>query len=297
MTGEISALGCAFTWALSSIFTKSLAPKFHPLTLNLLRCLGASLVLWCLIPFYPGVKSLSQAPSASLFYLIVSALLGICLGDTIYIKGLTLINANLAFPLAQATMPILTLAAAVLFLGEAMSWSLGLGTVLVIGGVSLIANPEGPETSSRLVPPHPKKGLGIGLILIASVFWTISISLLKPGLQGVNLILANGIRLPLAALVLALLSWNQRSAGRALKLKPGLREIYLGAFSGALSFGLGGILFLVAIQHAGAGKAAVLTSSGPLFGLPLSALYLKERATARVGWGTGLVVTGIFFLI
>jgi drug/metabolite transporter, DME family len=297
LTGEISALGCAFTWALSSIFTKSLAPKFHPLTLNLLRCLGASLVLWCLIPFYPGVKSLSQAPSASLFYLIVSALLGICLGDTIYIKGLTLINANLAFPLAQATMPILTLAAAVLFLGEAMSWSLGLGTVLVIGGVSLIANPEGPETSSRLVPPHPKKGLGIGLILIASVFWTISISLLKPGLQGVNLILANGIRLPLAALVLALLSWNQRPAGRALKLKPGLREIYLGAFSGALSFGLGGILFLVAIQHAGAGKAAVLTSSGPLFGLPLSALYLKERATARVGWGTGLVVTGIFFLI
>lgn len=238
MTGEISALGCAFTWALSSVFTKSLAPKFHPLTLNLLRCLGASLVLWCLIPFYPGVQSLSQAPSASLFYLIVSALLGICLGDTIYIKGLTLINANLAFPLAQASMPILTLAAAVLFLGETMSWSLGLGTVLVIAGVSLIANPEGPETSSRLVPPHPKKGLGIGLILIASVFWTISISLLKPGLQGMNLILANGIRLPLAALVLALLSWKQRPAGRALK--PGFREICLGAFSGALSFGLGG---------------------------------------------------------
>jgi DME family drug/metabolite transporter len=295
LTGEISALGCAFTWALSSVFTKSLAPKFHPLTLNLLRCLGASLVLWCLIPFYPGVQSLSQAPSASLFYLIVSALLGICLGDTIYIKGLTLINANLAFPLAQASMPILTLAAAVLFLGETMSWSLGLGTVLVIAGVSLIANPEGPETSSRLVPPHPKKGLGIGLILIASVFWTISISLLKPGLQGMNLILANGIRLPLAALVLALLSWKQRPAGRALK--PGFREICLGAFSGALSFGLGGTLFLLAIQYAGAGKAAVLTSSGPLFGLPLAAFYLKERATARIGWGTGLVVTGIFFLI
>lgn len=294
MTGEISALGCAFTWALSSVFTKSLAPKFHPLRLNFLRCLGASVLLWCLIPFSPGISSLSQTPSAPLFYLIVSALLGICLGDTIYIKGLTLINANLAFPLAQATMPILTLAAAVLFLGEAMSWSLGLGTVLVIGGVCLIANPEGSDTSSRLVPPPPKKGLGIALILSASVFWTISISLLKPGLQGVNLVLANGIRLPLAALVLALLSWKKGGAG---PLKPGLREVGLGAFSGALSFGLGGLLFLLAIQDAGAGKAAVLTSSGPLFGLPLSALYLKERATARVALGTGLVVAGIFFLL
>ena len=296
MTGEISALGCAFTWALSSVFTKSLAPKFHPLTLNLLRCAGASIVLWGLIPFHPGVPSLFQAPSISLLYLGGSALVGICLGDTIYIKALNLINANLAFPLAQASMPLFTLAAAVLFLGERMTWTLGLGAALIIGGGYLIATPERPQTPSRLVPPSPKKGLGIGLILVASVCWSVSIALLKLGLEGMNLILANGVRLPLAAGVLALLAGNKwREETRSSQ--PGFREMSLGAFSGALSFGLGGILFLLAIQHAGAGKAAVLTSSGPLFGLPLSALYLKERATARILWGTGLVVAGIVFLI
>jgi drug/metabolite transporter (DMT)-like permease len=295
LTGELSALGCAFIWALSAVFTKSLAPKFHPLSLNFLRCLGASIVLWCLIPLYPGVQSLFQAPSLSLLYLGISALLGICLGDTIYIKGLNLINANLAFPLAQASMPVLTLAAAVLFLGETMSWSLALGTALVIGGVYLIANPEGSVTSSLFIPTRPKKRLGISLILIASVFWTISISLLKLGLQGVNLILANGVRLPLAALVLVLLVGKRGREARSLQ--PGFRDVCLGAFSGALSFGLGGILFLLAIQYAGVGKAVVLTSSGPLFGLPLSALYLKERVTARILWGTGLVVAGIIFLI
>jgi drug/metabolite transporter (DMT)-like permease len=295
LIGELSALGCAFIWALSAVFTKSLAPKFHPLRLNLLRCLGASLLLWVLIPFYPGVPSLFQAPSTSLLYLGVSAFFGICLGDTIYIKGLNLINANLAFPLAQSSMPILTLVAAVLFLGERMSWSLGLGTALVIGGSYLIANPEGPGSSSRVVPPHSKKGLGIGLILIASLLWTLSISLLKMGLQGVNLVLANGVRLPLAALILAFLAGTKGPEARSLR--PGFRDVCLGAFSGALSFGVGGILFLLAIQEAGAGKAAVLTSSAPLFGLPLSALYLKERTTPRIGCGTGLVVAGIFFLI
>ena len=295
MTGEISALGCAFTWALSSIFTKSLAPRFHPLTLNLLRCLGASAVLWALIPFYPGIQSLYQAPAASVLFLLISAVLGICLGDTIYIQGLKMINVTLAFPLAQSSMPVLTLIAAVLFLGERMTWSLAVGTALVIGGIYLIAVPQGPAPASPFSPTHQRKGRGIGLILMASVLWTISISLLKLGLQGVNLVMANGIRLPIACLVLIPLALGQRQAD--LSSKPAVREILLGAFSGALSFGLGGFLFLVAIQYAGAGKAAVLTSCAPLFGLPLSALYLKERVTARVLWGTGLVVMGIFFLL
>ena len=295
MTGEISALGCAFIWALSSVFTKSLAPRFHPLTLNLLRCLGASFVLWVLIPLYPGVQSLGQAPPASVVFLVVSALLGICLGDTIYIQGLKMVNVTLAFPLAQSSMPILSLIAAVLFLGERITGSLAVGTALVIGGIYLIAAPHGPASAPPFSPTHQRKGKGIGLILIASVLWTISISLLKPGLQGVNLVMANGIRLPVACLLLLPLAFGQRQA--PLSPKPAVGEILLGAFSGALSFGLGGILFLVAIQHAGAGKAAVLTSCAPLFGLPLSVLYLKERVTARLLWGTGLVVAGIFFLL
>ncbi|MCX5918895.1 MAG: DMT family transporter [Deltaproteobacteria bacterium] len=295
MTGEISALGCAFTWALSSVFTKSLAPRFHPLTLNLLRCLGASFVLWALIPFYPGIQSLYQAPAVSVLFLVISALLGICLGDTIYIEGLKMINVTLAFPLAQSSMPVLTLIAAVLFLGERMTWSLAVGAALVIGGIYLIAVPHGPAPAFPFSPTHQRKRRGIGLILMASVLWTISISLLKLGLQGVNLVMGNGIRLPLACLVFIPLALGQRQGD--LFCKPKAREIFLGAFSGALSFGLGGFLFLVAIQYAGAGKAAVLTSCAPLFALPLSARYLKERVTARVLWGTGLGVMGIFFLL
>jgi len=295
LIGEISALGCAFTWALSSVFTKSLASRFPPLTLNLLRCLGAAIALWALIPFHPGVQSLFRAPQSSVLFLVLSALLGICLGDTIYIKGLKMIPVTLAFPLAQSSMPVFTLISAVLFLGEHMSWSLAAGTALVIGGIYLIAVPRSPAPASSFPPAHHRKGMGIGLILIAAVLWTISISLLKLGLQGVNLVMANGIRLPVACLLLIPLAFGRKQAG--LSSKPSAREIFLGAFSGALSFGLGGYLFLLAIQYAGAGKAAVLTSCAPLFGLPLSAVYLKERVTARIRWGTGLVVAGIFFLL
>jgi DME family drug/metabolite transporter len=291
LTGEISALGCAFTWALSSVFTKSLAPRFRPLTLNLLRCLGASVFLWVLIPFYPGIQSLYQAPAASVLFLVISAVLGICLGDTFYLRGLKMIDITLAFPLAQSSMPVLTLIAAVLFLGERMTLFLAVGTALVIGGIYLIAVPPPSPFSST----HQRRGMGISLILMASVFWTISISLLKLGLQGVHLVVANGIRLPLACLMLVPLALGQKQAD--LSPNPEGQEIFLAGITGVLSFGLGGFLFLLAVQYAGAGKAAVLTSCAPLFGLPLSALYLKERVTARLLWGTGLVVMGIFFLL
>jgi drug/metabolite transporter (DMT)-like permease len=240
------------------------------------------------------METISQARPTALIYLLLSALIGISAGDTIYIKGLKMINISVAFPLAQSTWPIFTLAAAVLLLGESITWSLVLGTALVIGGAYMIAAPEGINPPFRHGLTAQVRGRGITFILLASIFWAFSISLLKLGLEGVDLILANGIRLPIATLVLLPMALGQRKNIQPSKL--GIREVSLGIFTGVLSFGLGGILFLLAIQNAGAGKAAVLTSSAPLFGLPLSIIFLKESVTPRVLWGTGLAVSGLVFL-
>lgn len=295
MIGEISGLGCALCWAVSSTVTKSLAGKFEPMTLNLLRCVAASIVLWGIIPFSPGTQALSQAPWAALLYLVLSAFIGISVGDTIYIKGLRLINVNLALPIAQSAMPLLTLCAAILFLGEKITWPLALGTSLVLAGIYLIAGPGGKSHLPVAGSSSEKRGMGIGFILIASLLWAISISLLKVGLQEVNLILANGVRLPVAALSLFILTLFQKSLPQPTR--PHIRDMALGAVTGILAFGLGGILFLQAIRYTGAGKATVLTSCAPLFGLPLSLIFLKERVTRRIVAGTIFVVLGIVFIV
>lgn len=295
MIGEISALGCAFCWALSSTLTKSVAGKFEPRTLNLLRCLAASLFLWGIIPFSPGIQALWQTPGDSLIYLILSALIGIALGDTIYIRGLKLINITVAFPVAQSAMPIFTLGAAVLFLGETITWALFLGTTLVLAGIYLIAGPGKKNRFPLAVPTAEKKGMGIGLILIASLLWAISISLLKVGLQEVSLILANGVRLPVASLALIILILFQKSLQQPTRLH--IRDVAVAAITGILAFGLGGLLFLQALLYSGAAKATVLTSAAPLFGLPLSLVFLKERVTKRIAVGTVLVILGIGFIV
>lgn len=295
MIGEISALGCALCWAVSSTLTKSLAGKFEPLALNLLRCLAASIVFWGIIPFSPGTQALTKIPQAAFLYLMLSALIGIAIGDTIYLRALKLINVTVAFPIAQSAWPLLTLILAVLFLGEPITWSLGLGTALVLVGVYLIVAPGRKARFPFAMAPSERKGLGIGLMLIASALWAISISCLKLGLQGVSLILANGLRLPAASLALLFLILLQNPNPQSTKLR--FRDLALGAVTGIVAFGLGGLLFLQAIIYSGAGKATVLTSSAPLLGLPLSVTFLQEKVTGRIIAGTVLVVLGIGFTV
>lgn len=294
LIGEISALGCALCWALSSTLTKSIAGKFEPMTLNFLRCLAASIFFWAIIPFSPGIHALWQAPGDSLIYLIISALIGISLGDTMYIRGLKLINVTVAFPITQSAMPVFTLGAAALFLGETITWYLSFGTALILLGIYLIAVPGGRSRIPLTVSTSEKRGLGIGLIFLASLLWAISISLLKLGLQEMSVILASGIRLPVASFALIVVILLQKTPPQFTNLP--IRGVALGAITGILGFGLGGLLFLQALRYAGAAKATVLTCCAPLFGLPFSLIFLKERATARIVAGTILGVLGIGFI-
>jgi drug/metabolite transporter (DMT)-like permease len=165
---------------------------------------------------------------------------------------------------------------------------------LILSGIYLVAVPEGMTVRS-LGPPLEKRGRGIALILIASLFWTGSIAFLKLGLQKVDPFLANGLRLPFSAL--ALLPWvffEKSFTPESGSSKS--RLVFLGVLTGFLAFGLGGHLFLTAIRNAGAGRAIVLTSCAPLMGLPISIAFLKERVTRRILAGTILVVVGMILV-
>jgi drug/metabolite transporter (DMT)-like permease len=295
LIGEISALACAVLWAFSSILLKSMAGKFDSMVLNFLRCLAASIALWGIIPFSPGIQALWEAPWNSMLYLILSAIIGIAVGDTIYFRGLKLINISIAFPIAQATLPLFTIVAAVLFLGETITWPMLLGTALVLVGIYLIAAPVKRKGLSAAIPAAEKKGMGIFLILIASLLWTVSVSLLKVGLQGVNLILANGIRMPIVCLSLIFFILFQKTNPQSTKLQ--IRNVAIAASTGIISYAAGGILFLQGVFYAGAAKTTVLTTAAPLFGLPLSIVFLKERVTREIVVGTILVVLGIALIM
>ncbi|HSR13386.1 MAG TPA: DMT family transporter [Thermodesulfobacteriota bacterium] len=294
MIGEISGLGAALCWAVSSTFSKSLAGRILPMNLNLLRCLAGSAFFFIAIPFSGGLEALTRVPAGAVVYLVASALVGMVVGDTIYFIGLRRVNVTIALPLSQSAMPLITLGFAVLFLGEAVTRSLLLGTALVLIGNYLVIS---PPRNAAIVGKEEGAGKGAGLFMIvaAAGLWAVSIALLKVGLSGASPVVANTLRLPAATVAILFFVLLPRGSRPAVSTTP--RDFLLGLATGVISFGIGGILFLLSIQHAGAGKAAVLTSCAPLFGLPFSVLYLKERADRKCVIGTALLVLGVVFLV
>jgi drug/metabolite transporter (DMT)-like permease len=56
------------------------------------------------------------------------------------------------------------------------------------------------------------------------------------------------------------------------------------------------VLFVAGIKWAGVAVAAVMTSTSPLFGIPLARLFLGERISPQIALGACLTVVGIILV-
>ncbi len=226
-----------------------------------------------------------------LAYLIISRVIGLAIGDTVFIKSLSFLDASQAFPIAQCTYPVVTMFFAVSLLGESFTWITGLGAFLVLLGIYLIM-------STRMAPsidsaPRRISGKGIILALIAGIVWAVAAVTLKLGVMDTDPLVAAGIRIPSAAILLLPFALSQRKRGTLQLRKYGSRSLALALTSGLISPGLGMVLFIIAIQLLGAGKTVVLAATSPLFLLPFSVFILKERLTRLTLIGIFTSITGI----
>jgi drug/metabolite transporter (DMT)-like permease len=99
--------------------------------------------------------------------------------------------------------------------------------------------------------------------------------------------------LPLASVLLWLTPWA-RGAGTTLRHAgrgPLLRLAALSVVTAVSS-----VLFVAGLKYAGVAVAAVLSSTAPLFALPLGVMFLGERMSASMIGGALLAVAGIAVL-
>ena len=288
MIGAVCALTAALSWAGSSAILKSLTARIDSFSLNTLRLCVTSLLVLTLIPLSGRGIELVNTPLIPLVYLIVSGVIGLAIGDTIYIKSLSYLNVSQAFPIALCSNTVFTVLLAVLLLGESFTWVTGLGTFFVLLGVYLL-------TSTRMTNSTPGRirGKGIILALIAGATWAIAVVTLKLGALDMDPLVAAAIKLSSATIVLLPFALSQRKKGALQLRRYGSRSLALALTSGPLDYGVGMVLFIIAIQLIGAGKAVVLAATSPLFLLPFSVFILKEKLTRFTLTGIFVGVTGI----
>ena len=288
MIGTVYALTAALCWAGSGTILKSLTAKIDALSLNTLRLCATSLLLLAVILLSGRGTELVNTPLMPLVYLIISGVIGLAVGDTIFVKSLSYLNVSQAFPIALCSNPVFTVLLAVLLLGESFTWVTGLGTFFVLLGVYLL-------TSTRMTNSAPRRirGKGIILALIAGATWSIAVVTLKLGALDIDPLVAAAIKLLSATIVLLPFTLSQRKRGALQLRKYSSRSLALALTSGPLDYGVGMVLFIIAIQLIGAGKAVVLGASSPLLLLPFSVFILKERLTRLTLIGIFAGIAGI----
>jgi DME family drug/metabolite transporter len=116
---------------------------------------------------------------------------------------------------------------------------------------------------------------------------------MKTPLNEIDPLTAQAIRLPLASALLFLTPWA-RGAGAALRAAGRGPLLRIGVLSVITAFS--SVLFVASLKYAGVAVGSVLSSTAPLFALPLGVIFLGERMSAWTVLGALVTVAGIVVL-
>jgi drug/metabolite transporter (DMT)-like permease len=294
LVGVAMALLASLAWAVSSIIVKLLTERVDTLSINTLRLWIGTLLLITFIVLSGKSSAVFDVPLQSLIYVVISGILAMAIGDTIYIRSLSMLDASVAFPVAQCAFVVMAGTVAILWLDEPYTWITVVGAILVMSGIYLIATGGGKAGTAGF---GAVSKTGVAVTLFAAAIWTCSTVTLKIGSEELDAFVVAAIRITVSAAVLTLLSLLRRRRTTLPLKEYGLKTLLLVAAAGTLSYGVAAVSFVLAIQMIGAGKTVLLTSTSPLFVLPFSILFLKERPSRATLVGIATSVVGVYLVV
>jgi drug/metabolite transporter (DMT)-like permease len=277
----------AFSWAAGAILWGKLGERLSSYSMNLAKTAIGTLYLGGAL-LSVGIEPI---PARSIVYLALSGILGIAVGDTFFFKSLVKLGPRRA-SLMGALNPVAIAVTAAAFLGERPSpgaWAGILATTFGVGWVLW------ERTSAEPCLESGSSGVRWGLL---SVLCTAGAVLLaKVGVASVPTVHAAWIRLLAGSAGLAL--WGASRSELGGWVAPFRRWTLVTKVAGVVAIVVfGGFwLSLVALKHVDAAIAGSLNATAPLFLLPMSAVFLKEKLSRRAILGTGIAVGGVALLL
>jgi drug/metabolite transporter (DMT)-like permease len=295
--GAAAALLSSFAWALTSVLLTSQAGRMRPLVMSAVRSLTASVVLFGMLAATWGFGQFGEMSAVTGLSMAGSGIMGQALGDTLYINALGFLGVSRTFPITNSAYPFLTFVFAVLLLGEDVTWTLPAGGALIVAGITWIVLEQRRADVSDDIRVDLLRGLLFALA--AALAWSLATVWLRGQQGNLDAVAAASLRIPAASvavwMVIAIAGSMPASALRPPPLTA--RGIAIVAAAGVLGTGVGSVLFIYAVEHLGAARTAFLTTSAPVFALPMGVLFLAERVTPRVLLGTAITIAGIWLVL
>jgi drug/metabolite transporter (DMT)-like permease len=291
--GEIAALLTSLAFSVTSSMFTVAGRKVGSAVVNRVRLVLAVVLLSLTHQIFLGSLLPLKAEPQRWLWLSLSGIIGLVLGDAFLFQAFVWIGPRLSM-LMMSLAPVISTLAAWIFLDEYLSWMQLLGIGLTLSGIAWVIM----EGNGKQKAANRDYLRGILFGLGAATGQALGLVLSKNGLYGdFSPISANLIRMLSAMLVLWAVTFLQRKTLSTFKrLKSSRRSMLLisaGVVSGPF---LGVSLSLFAIQKTAIGVASTLMALPPVFLLPISYIFFKER----FGWGaiagTLVAVAGVALL-
>ncbi len=289
--GEIAALTAAFLWGGGAILFEEAGKRIGAFNTNLLRILFGSALLCGLLYIRTGTFLPFHASQEQIFWLSLSGVIGLAIGDGALFIAIVTIGPRLATLLLSLAPPI-TAILAWIFLNERLSAIAIFGIVLTIWGIFWVVNEKNAPDETR-----GSKTSGVIAGLVAALGQGVGVIFAKQGMQTeIDALSGTILRMIPAAIVLWLVAilwgWGKKPFV-ALKDKRAALATIAGSIVGPF---LGVWFSLIAIKYTEAGVAATLLATVPILILPMVIVVRKIKPSLRAVVGTVIAVLGIALL-
>jgi DME family drug/metabolite transporter len=202
MIGELAALGAALSWTVSAVLYKKALSETKPISANIVRlaCTTTVLLLFLLVIGRFGV--VTSLPIDVAVLASVSGIIGLGLGDTLYMVSLKSIGVVRAVPIT-CTYPLFNLLWTALLGEEQITLSVVLGAVAIVLGIWLLSQDNETKNSAMSGNTLIK---GVAFALATAVFWSVSITMINVAVKETgsldNALAINTVRVTAIAIAL-----------------------------------------------------------------------------------------------
>jgi len=296
MIGELAALGTAILWTISAVLYKEALLNTKPVSANIVRCTCTSVVLVICLACIGKIGTLANVPTYAIVLASVSGVIGLGLGDTLYMTSLKLIGVARAVSIT-CTYPLFSILLAILLQKEVVTLWVVLGAVAIVLGTWLLSQEE--ETDSKKL--HKRELVkGVASALATAVIWSVSISMINTavtllGTRSLDHALAvNTIRVLATAIFLLASAPITDRKFNFLKIQR--KTLYALVSGGIIALALGWFLLAMSFLYIPESKAVPISSTSPLFAAIAAMTLLREPVTAKIVAGSVIIVVGIFLI-
>ncbi|NOZ49731.1 MAG: DMT family transporter [Chloroflexi bacterium] len=296
LLGELAALGTAVCWSFTSTFFTLAGRMVGSAVVNRIRLLLAILFLslthWLLL----GTWFPQQVAPERWFWLSLSGVIGLSIGDALLFQAFVLIGPRLSM-LLMSLVPVISTLLAWLFLHEILTPLQLLAVFVTVVGVAWVILDRSPQGGQQT--PSQLNWTGILFGLGGALGQAMGLIAAKKGLSGdFSPLSGTLIRMVAAAAALWLVTIatsKTRTTFRQLASTPqSFIHILGGSFFGPF---LGVTLSLMAVQATAVGIASTIIALPPIFLLPVGYFVFGERVSWRAVGGTVIALAGVAILL